>query len=828
MDPQPLKPTTNSRRATIRWILIGLLSVSAIMFVTLFAYGLSVEVPSVETLKENKITQSTKIYDRTGKVVLYEIYGEEKRTIIPFNDIPKDVKNATIAIEDARFYTHPGISIWGILRAIVHDALRGQFLVQGGSTITQQLVKNTFLSPERTITRKLKEAVIALKIETVYPKDEILNLYLNDIPYGSNAYGIEAAAETYFGKHAKDLTLAESAVLAALPRAPSFYSPYGNNVEKLLQRKNLVLDRMAELSYITPEQAASAKDEKIKFLPKSEQNMRAPHFVMHVLEELDTLYGEDFIKTNGLKVITSLDSELQQAAEETVQKHAPLIQKNFNAGNEGLVSIDPKTGQILAMVGSRDYFDIEHEGNFNVTLAKRQPGSAFKPIVYAAAFKKGYTPDTVLFDVPTEFAVQGADSYAPQNYDNKFVGPISLREALAQSRNVPAVKLLYLAGIKDSIKVAQDLGITSLQNPSRYGLSLVLGGGEVTLLDLTSVYGVFANDGVRLKPVSILEVVKNNGEPLFVQKNEPQKVLDPEVARTISDVLTDNNARAPAFGFNSALYFPDRPVAAKTGTTNDYRDTWIIGYTPNLVTGVWAGNNDNSPMEKKVAGFIVAPIWHEFMAKAFVKLPRENFKPYTPTSPDKPILRGEWRGGVVRIDRTNGQPATDQTPPENIEERITPNIHTILYFVDKENPLGPPPANPAADPQFYNWESGVQQWVAEHGYTNGFEQPDPRDPRNQPDKPVITILSPRDHDRFSYKSKIRFSLRIEDKNPITKVEYYVNDTLLGTATENFNRFSLDASSLKLNPGETRDLTVKIKAYDSVGNQTESSIVITLS
>jgi 1A family penicillin-binding protein len=833
MNPSPAK---RSKREIIRWALIGILAFSAIFFVTLFAYGLSVEVPTIDSLEQNKITQSTKIYDRKGEVVLYEVYGEQKRTLVHFDEIPQNVKNATIAIEDARFYSHPGISVWGILRAIFTDAMSGQVFVQGGSTITQQLVKNTFLSPERTITRKLKEAVIALKVETVYSKDQILELYLNDIPYGSNAYGIEAASQTYFGKHAHDLSLAEAATLAAIPRAPTYYSPYGNNTEELLKRKNIVLDRMAELNFITDDQSKGAKEEKVKFIPKSEQGMRAPHFVMHVLQQLSDMYGEDFIKTNGLKVITSLDLSLQKAAEDTIKAYAPVIEKNYNASNEGLVAIDPKTGQILAMVGSRDYFDIENEGNFNVTLAKRQPGSAFKPIVYAAAFKKGYTPDTVLFDVPTEFAVQGATSYRPQNYDEKYEGPISLRSALAESRNVPAVKLLYLVGIKDAISLAQSLGISTIDDPKRYGLSLVLGGGEVTLTDLTSAYGVFANDGMKNKQVSILTIEKSNGEVLFSEQGHAEQVLDPQIARTVSDVLSDNNARAPAFGSNSALYFAERPVAVKTGTTNDYRDTWVVGYTPNIAVGVWAGNNDNSPMQKKVAGFVVAPIWHDFLAKAFQTLPAEQFKPYTPTYPDKAVLRGEWRGDIVRIDRTTGQPATETTRPEDIEMRGTTNIHTILYWVDKNNPLGPPPANPAADSQFYNWEIGVQQWAQENGYHNGENQIGPFDDSDLIDiilnggdrtPPSLTILAPEDRSRFAKQSKIRFRLRIQAHAKVTKVEYYVNDILAATENKDFATYTLDASKLPFgnNPNPI-DAVVKVKVYDENNNQTERSITLT--
>ncbi|MEK7576276.1 MAG: transglycosylase domain-containing protein, partial [Patescibacteria group bacterium] len=475
----------------------------------LWIFFVLVKIPSIDNFRERQVAESTKLYDKTGQVLLWEIHGEEKRTIVPSENISRYVKNATIAIEDSSFYSHHGFSFVSFFRVIVLNALQGKKIGSGGSTITQQLVKNTILTNEQTIARKLKEIIIAIKLERSYSKDEILNLYLNEIPYGSNAYGIEAASQSYFGKSAERVTLAESAYLAALPNAPTYYSPYGNHRKELEQRKNLALERMKSLEFITDEEYKTAKEENVTFNPQQKQGLRAPHFVMYVRELLVEKYGEDMVEHGGLHVITTLDTKLQEKAEEVVNNRAAELQEKFNASNEGLVAIDPKTGRILAMVGSRDYFDIKHEGNFNITLAHRQPGSAFKPIVYATAFKKGYTPDTVLFDLETNFAVFGTP-YTPQNYDEKFRGPITMRDALAQSLNVPAVKTLYLAGIQNSIETARDFGISTLADASRYGLTLVLGGGEVSPLELTSAYGTFANQGMHCDKHAILEIRDKN------------------------------------------------------------------------------------------------------------------------------------------------------------------------------------------------------------------------------------------------------------------------------------------------------------------------------
>ena len=690
--------------------------------------GLS--LPDFGNFETRRVSQSTKIYDRTGNVLLYNIHESVKRHIIPFEEISKDIKNATVAIEDSEFFQHNGIRPYAILRAIFIDITSGS-LKQGGSTITQQVIKNALLTQEKTLTRKLKEWILALKLEKILPKDKILEMYLNENPYGGNIYGVEEASQAYFGKDASDLTLAESAYIASLPQAPTYYSPYGKNKKALDDRKNLVLFRMEELGFITEDQKSIAEKEVVIFKEAGGGSIKAPHFSILVKQYLEEKYGSTALYTKGLKVTTTLDWNLEEKAEKVVADYAKINEPKFNARNAAMVGIDPKTGQVLVMVGSRDYFETENNGNFNVTTANRQPGSSFKPFVYAAAFKKGYTPETALFDLRTQFDThcdaegnplpgsQKTSCYMPSNYDNQYNGPLTMREALAQSRNIPAIKTLYLVGINTALQTAQALGITTLSDPSRYGLTLVLGGGEVSLLEMTSAYSVFANDGMRNPYAYILKVEDANGNVLEEFAPTPTRVLEPEVARMINSILSDNTARAPAFGENSLLKIPGREVAAKTGTTNDYKDAWILGYTPNLVVGTWVGNNDNTSMEKKVAGLIVSPMWNDFFKKALTFFPEENFvKPAKDPvhlgiefESLKPVLRGIWQGGETVGSQSDGT------------EQVKVEVHDILYWVDKSNPLGPKPANPADDSQFDLWEKPVRDWVTQNKIQEGVVVP---------------------------------------------------------------------------------------------------------
>lgn len=691
-------------------------------------WAATLKIPDIESLHERKVIQSTKIYDRTGTVLLDDLGDDINRTLVPIEEIAPEIQRAAVAVEDATFYEHIGVRPIAILRAVLLQPLRGQG-VQGGSTITQQVVKNSILTIDRTVTRKLKEWVLALKLEQALTKDKILELYLNEAPYGGAIYGVEEASMAFFGKHASEVTLAEAAYLAALPQAPTYYSPYGSHRDELDGRKDYVLDRMRELGYITEGELAAAQAEEVTFQPPAKAGIRAPHFVFYVREQLEQEFGRDALETSGWRVITTLDADLQSAGEEIVKRFALENTVNFNASNGAIVALSPQTGDILAMVGSRDYFDTTIDGNVNIAISERQPGSSFKPFVYAASFLEGYGPDTIAFDMPTQFstscAVDSTNSeppcYYPGNYDEKFRGPMTFRDALAQSINIIALKALYLVGVDDALKVARALGITTLEDSARYGLTLVLGGGEVKLLEMTSAYGVFANEGVRNPARGILKIEDRSGTLVKMYGLSPEQVLSPQVAVNISDILSDNEARAPEFGLDSALYIRGHHVAAKTGTTNDYRDAWIIGYTPTLAVGAWAGNNNNAPMEKKIAGFIVAPMWNEFFKKALITYPDQPFPEPPPLldSTAKPILRGIWQGpDPVRVDTVSKNPVPeDFLGPTML--RVTTSVHDILYWVDKNDPQGPRPERPEADPQFERWEYGARRWAAQNGYLDG-------------------------------------------------------------------------------------------------------------
>jgi len=647
-------------------------------------------LPDPNALQDRSVAQSTKIYDRTGEHLLYEIHGDQNRTLVPLSDIPPQVVKAFLSAEDDDFYAHSGIDVRGIVRAMLANTLSGS-KSQGASTLTQQLVKNAILSPEKTYTRKLKEIILSLKIEQRYSKDEILQLYFNEIPFGSTNYGIESAAQSYFGKPASKLTLAEGATLAAMVKAPTRYL---NNPDQLAFRRDRILDAMVEDGFIDRETATRVLDEPLNIKPPATE-IKAPHFTIYVKQYLEENYSPYFLKEKGLKVYTSLDWDLQTLAEKFV-KEGVVRNKNYNANNAALTAINPRSGEVLALVGSADYFeepfpegcspglDCQFEPSVNIALygQGRQPGSAFKPFAYALAFKKGLSPETWAWDVKTEFNPDcpsladqekdqyGLDCYHPKNYDEKFRGQITLRNALAQSVNVPSVKVLYLAGLDETIALVKDMGITTLNNPSSwYGLSLVLGGGEVKLLDMVSAYGVFAADGLKTPPVFVLRIEDSQGNVIEENKKTQKRILEPQVARLINDVLSDNEARSPLFGPYSSLYFPGYKVAAKTGTTQNYKDAWTIGYTNSIAAGVWAGNNDGTVIKEKPGVALAAPIWHKFMEKALEKYPPQEFT--------KPEIT----------------PAEKPTEP-----------HSLLYYFKEK---------PNLDPQFQNWEEAIRLWLSQ-------------------------------------------------------------------------------------------------------------------
>lgn len=837
--------------------------------VAVFGAGLAafwmttLKIPDFDSFGSRKVIQSTKIYDRTGKNLLWNIHQNIRRTVVPFEKISRYAKNATVAIEDSNFYNHRGVDFQGILRSLIKNTITGS--KYGGSTISQQLVKNTFLTREKSYARKIKELIITLKMEQVLSKEQILEFYLNEIPYGGVNYGIEAASQSFLGKPASDITLAEAAYLAALPQSPTYYSPYGNHLDELKERKNLVLKRMRELGFITEPEEKKAKKETVRFLSRGDRSIKAPHFAIFIRSYLEKKYGKDAVERDGLKVITTLNYDLQQKAEELAKKYAEENTEKFNAYNAGIIGIDPKTGQILVMVGSRDWsgeplpegclpgIDCKFEPKPNITFygLGRQPGSSIKPFVYAAAFKKGYTPETVLFNLKTEFNsscgpdykpkpetnIDEKECYHPGNYDHVFSGPMTLRNALAQSVNIPSVKTLYLAGMGNSLKTIKDMGINSLNDPERYGMTLVLGGGEVSLLEITGAYSVFANQGIKNPLAGILRVEDAEGNILEQFFPKPKRALDKNIALLISDVLSDNEARTPAFGPRSWLYFPDRDVAVKTGTTNDYRDAWVIGYAPNFALGVWTGNNDNSSMEKKVAGFIAAPLWNAFFKEVFSELPKEEFEEPEEQEKPKPFLRGEWRGGeTYKVDKISGKLATEFTPEELVEEKVLTQIHNILYWVNKNNPLGSKPENPEKDSQFELWEKPVRDWAEKQNIKEETMEDIPQefDDIHKPEyAPKISIISPAANNAYNPMDIMNINLSSQSKFGLEQVDFFLNGAYLGSSrSAPFNFSFLPANAAEIggntNPDDTVGARLKIIGYDKVRNKTEIMLPIKFS
>jgi 1A family penicillin-binding protein len=813
------------RRLRKHHILLSLFIIAAMgllggLFIVVSALS---TLPSLNLIQNREVSQSTKIFDRTGTKLLYEIYGEEKRTVIPFEEIPAHVKQATLAIEDANFYEHSALEFGALVRALWVNLTHGG-VVQGGSTITQQLAKKAYLSDDRTISRKAKEIVIAYKLERSFTKDEILGLYLNQIPYGNNAYGIEAASQSYFKKSAKDLTLAESALLAAIPNAPSYYSPFGSHVKELLARKNLVLQRMSELGYISEAERDEASKVEISFSQLRNLGI-APHFVLEIKQRLEDEYGEEFVRRAGLKVITTINADMQQAAEKAVKAGAQRNTELYEGTNAAMVVQDPKTGQILAMVGSRDYFDKEIDGQYNVAMqGARQPGSALKPFVYLGALDLGYPEETILMDVETEFNTTNdpAKSYKPHDYDGTFHGPINFRNALAQSVNVPAVKALYLVGIDNFLKELASFGITTLTDRSRFGLSLVLGGGEVHLNELVGAYSVLAQEGVRHEQQMLLSVTDQKGSVLYAYKDQATSVFDEQPVRVINDILSDQNARAPLYAASLGLtVFDGYNVALKTGTTNDYRDAWAMMYTPNLVAGVWAGNNNNVPMQRKGGSILAAvPIVSAFMRETLPSTTPETFTAPDPSEPtDRPMLNGNY----IAYFQVGGQ--------------ILPQIHDILYYVDKRNPLGPAPAHPENDSQFTNWETGVAAWAASAipGYSNGsYNQAVPGGSplisggqitpgaTNQSGHAVIAINSPR-AGSFVRGTQIAVDATVVSDSEITRIDVYLNGVLYDTRSASLGRSYHYQTTLMSSAELPPQSSVKIIAADAFGASEKESV-----
>ena len=645
-------PTVNFHFFTTRIfvaILVGILVTGSV--ISLLLYNVLSNTPSAEEFKTRTPAVSTKIYDRNGKL-LYTVYKDENRTPVSLDEVPIVVRLATIAVEDAEFYNHHGFSPKGMLRSVVNYVRTGE--LSGGSTITQQLVKNALLSSEKTIARKLKELHLAVQTEKLFSKDEILEMYLNEVSYGGPAYGIETAAKYYFDKKTKDLTLGEAALLAGLTKSPTIFSPFGAHPEYAIGRRDEVLNLMVTNGFITEEMAQEAKNQKITFAD-NKTNIDAPHFVMYVREELVKMFGEEIVERGGLTVTTTLDSGIQRLAEETVKVEVESL-RQLNVTNGAAIVAHPQTGEILAMVGSIDYFDMAHDGNVNVPLQLRQPGSSIKVVNYAYALSHGFTPASIIDDAPASFEVPGQLPYRPKNYDDQFRGRITLRNALAESRNIPAVKILNSYGVQNMITLGEQMGITTWKDPSRYGLSLTLGGGEVRLIDLAQVYATLANSGVREDFTPFIKVTNQKGKILYQNKLDGQQIIDPRVAFQITDILSDNDARTPAFGRFSALVVPNHPeVAVKTGTSNDLRDNLTVGYTKDYVVAIWVGNNNNAPMDRVASGVTGAsPIWNKIMSALLAEQPSYAWQtppnlvqvqicPYTGTLPCSGCpAKNEW------------------------------------------------------------------------------------------------------------------------------------------------------------------------------------------
>lgn len=604
-----------------QYFILGGVCIVVFLFLPYVTYYWLRTLPNPRLLTGRDIEVSTKIYDRHD-TLLYEVYADQNRTPVALAQIPEVVKQATIAIEDRNFYTHPGFSIRGILRAGRELLLNNR--IQGGSTITQQLIKSALLTPEVTLSRKLREIFLAFWAERLYSKNQILEMYLNQVPYGGTAWGVEAAAETYFGKSIRDLSLGEAALVAGLPAAPSEYSPHGSHPEIAFERQAQVLSRMVEDRYITREEANTALAMPIH-IRQPRVGLRAPHFVMYVKSLLEERYGTRLVDRGGLRVKTSLDLPLQEKIQEIVSSHIEKL-RSLNVGNGASLVTNPKTGEILAMVGSRDYFDTSRDGNVNVTTALRPPGSSIKVVTYAAALENGLTAATILDDSPITFNSPGSPPYTPVNYDGRFHGAVPLRYALGNSYNIPAVKTLARIGLPIMLEKGKQMGITTWGDEGRFGLSLTLGGGDVTMLDMAKAFGTLANSGDRVDLMSIIEVTDYTGRVL--EKNVPKRapsVVKPDVAWILGDILRDNQARSTAFGPNSLLVIPGKSVSVKTGTSNDKRDNWTIGYTPSYVTAVWVGNNNNSPMHPTLTSGVTgaAPIWHDIMTELLKEKPDE-------------------------------------------------------------------------------------------------------------------------------------------------------------------------------------------------------------
>jgi len=777
------------KEVTRRSLLVLMYLFLALIFCTAAAFAwFSKDLPTPSKIAGRKPAVSTKIYDRTGQILLFET-GEQKRTIIKSDQISQSLKDATVSIEDAQFYQHHGIDFKQIAAAVVEKLLGRTKVTRGASTITQQYVKNALLTSDRSITRKIKEAILAVELEFMYNKDEILTMYLNEIPYGNGTAGAEAAAKMYYDKSAQDLTLAQAATLAAIPQSPTYYSPYGTHVDALIARRNHVLDQMVKNGKITEDEAVKAKAEDTTTIglvvkPRKD-SILAPHFAMYVLEQIANDYGDDQIQKEGLNIITTLDYDKQKLAEKAVADGVPKNTK-YGATNAALVATDPKNGQVLAMVGSKDYFDNTIDGQVNVADSLRQPGSSFKPFAYATAFKSpDYSPSKILFDLTTNFG--GTPPYTPQNYNGKTNGPVTMRQALSNSLNIPAVKVMALAGIDNVLQTASDMGITTLTHRSDYGLSLVLGAGEVRPVEMANAFAVFATGGIKHPLTSVLKITDSNNKTLFeydASKDKNEQALDPQIAYELASIMSDNNARSLVFGTRSALAFSNRTVAAKTGTTSDFKDAWTVGYTPSISVAVWVGNSNGDKMKSGADGSVVAaPIFHSFVVSALGNTPNEEFVrpagiqdvtvekwsnklPDTGSTEMVTDIFASWQvpkdkdniHKTVKVCKGTNNLAPDNAPASLVEDKVI----TVIHSEKPDNP---------------EWENPVTAWATEHGMVSEV-------PTGTCDitslVPTISITSPTNNAVVSGSADLTSTTG--GANPTAKVEYFIDGISIGETT----------------------------------------------
>jgi len=852
-EPKTMSPIQRKKRlyrlTYASSVVLTVIVAGLLMLIVVFAI-FSRDLPNPNQLLERSFELSTRFYDKNGEL-LYEVYGDKNRTLVKLENVSSYVVQATLSAEDSEFYLHKGYSIRGIMRALKNTFFGGS--LQGGSTLTQQAIKNTLLTQERTVVRKIKELILSLQLEGRYTKDEILQMYLNESPYGGLNYGIYSASKAYFNKEPKDLTMAESAYLAGLTQSPTYYSQFGSSPEAGIERKNYVLYLMKERGwvekdgkrhYITEEQYEQAKSENLKF-DTARVPIEAPHFVYYVRQYLTNILGQEAVEMGGLKVKTTLDLNVQRLAQEIVTDELDASE-NLNVYNGGMIVLDPKTGGILAMVGSKGYnLDPEPENCIsggtgensckfdpyvNVTLVSRQPGSAIKPITYATMLSQGYTAAYPLLDVPTKFEGSAPDEpYVPENYDGKFRGIVSLRKALGNSLNIPAVKALKIVGIGNMIDQAEKMGITTFKDRSRYGLALTLGGGETKLLELTGAFSVFAAEGIYREPTPIIEVTDQQGNVVYKPSQVEKRALSEEVAFLISDILSDDGARSDVFGAGSLLNIPGKQVAVKTGTTDDKRDNYAIGYTPSVVAGVWVGNSNNEKMNPYIASGIsgASPIWNKFMTEYLKDKKNEKFE--TPKTVKK-----------VEVDKiTGGLPYKDNEKrsewfAENTEPTAVSDWYQRIQICKIDGRIaneGCKDADKTETKDFIRvkaeypyWQSAVDSWIKDN-YNN--------DKKYFP--PLMTSKLEFDGDEVKNKSDVNVEIvGVDDEDSVylnfrlnaevscyydvEKVTFYMDGEKIGEDSKSPYGYNLELKSSDIGTH-----TFKVTARDEKDNKGEYEV-----